>query len=252
MFEDEKLAGTKAETNAINAYELAKEARDNAIDAAEKSKKEKEKELAETESAIEDANAELKSTQDDLTKDSKSLKETTNACNVKASEWEERSKTREMEIEAMDMAMKILSKSTGVRDEVPGNPVPPPNPVEAETSFLQLMSKSANDPKMKAVVLIRETAKEQHSKALERLAVEIAAHLKGPFDKVNNMIEQMIFRLMDEQKVEDEHKNWCDKEIAMTEEMTEDMIAKIRTFMKEATEVREVGKKENAEAIKDA
>merc|ERR1719460_1072524 len=178
--------------------------------------------------------------------------------------------------------MKILSKSTGVRNEVPGNPVPPPNPVEAETSFLQLM-KSSTDPKMRAVVLIRQTAKEENSKALERLAVEIAAHLKGPFDAVNNMIEKMIFRLMDEQKQEDEHKNWCDKEIAMTEEMienkeekikelseeikvqtakvatlteeiaeAEDMIAKIRTFMKEATEVREVGKAENAEAIKDS
>merc|ERR1719498_2398859 len=91
-FEDDKLAGTKAETNAINAYELAKEARDNAIDAAEKAKSEKEKELSETEAAIEEANAELKSTQEDLAADSKSLKETENACSVKASEWEERSK----------------------------------------------------------------------------------------------------------------------------------------------------------------
>merc|ERR1712100_819510 len=107
----------------------------------------------------------------------KSLKETTSACNVKASEWEERSKTREMGIEAMDMAMKILSKSTGVRDEVPGNPVPPPNPVEAETSFLQLLASKSDDPKMKAVALIRQAAKDEHSKALERLAVEIAAHL---------------------------------------------------------------------------
>merc|ERR1719326_2194837 len=41
-FEDDKLAGTKAETNSINNYEMAKEARDNAIKAAKKSKKEKE------------------------------------------------------------------------------------------------------------------------------------------------------------------------------------------------------------------
>merc|ERR1719252_256176 len=58
MFEDEKLAGTKAETNAINAYELAKEARDNAIDAAEKSKDGKEKELSETKASLEEANNE--------------------------------------------------------------------------------------------------------------------------------------------------------------------------------------------------
>merc|ERR1719377_322344 len=42
-FEDDQLATTKAETNALNAYALSKEARDNAIDAAKKSKDEKNK-----------------------------------------------------------------------------------------------------------------------------------------------------------------------------------------------------------------
>merc|ERR1712062_323928 len=105
----------------------------------------------------------------------------------------------------------------------------------------------------------------------------------APFQKVVNMIEKMIFRLMDEQTNEDNHKNWFDKELSKTEtwednkedkikelsaeieklsgtiqELTEDiedaqkMIAKITGFMKEATEIRETGKKENAEAIKDA
>ena len=35
-FEDDKLAGTKAETNAINAYDLTMEASDNAHKAATK------------------------------------------------------------------------------------------------------------------------------------------------------------------------------------------------------------------------
>ena len=30
------------------------------------------------------------------------------------------------------------------------------------------------------------------------------------------MIEKMIFRLMAEQKDEDDHKNWCDKELEQT------------------------------------
>jgi len=97
------------------------------------------------------------------------------------------------------------------------------------------------------------------------------------------MIEQMIFRLMNEQKVEDDHKNWCDEELAKTDAMIEDkedkikdltaeidvqkgkvqalteeikeaadMIEQIVKFMAEATEVREAGKKENAFALKDA
>merc|ERR1719389_1274333 len=145
------------------------------------------------------------------------------------------------------------------------------------------MARSANDPKMKAVALLKEAAQEAHSRALERLAVEVQAHLNGPFDAVNNMIEKMIFRLMDEQEQEDEHKLWCDQEIKKTNTMKEDkddkidelkaeikvenaavsrltediknadkMISDIVSFQKEATEVREVGKKENKLAIKDA
>merc|ERR1719453_2719213 len=136
---------------------------------------------------------------------------------------------------------------------------------------------------MKAVVLPKDAAHVAHSKALERLAVEVAAHLNGPFDQVNNMIQKMIFRLMDEQKKEDEHKDWCDQEIKKTEVMKKDkedkiadlkadievetgkiadltaeikdanqMISDIVAFVNEATEIRNTGKKENAAAIKDS
>merc|ERR1719162_2977992 len=181
----------------------------------------------------------------------------------------------------MDQAVKILAKSAGVRTEAPGNPVPPPSPV----FFLQFskVRGSVNDPKMKAVALLKEAAQDTHSRALERLAQEVATHLNGPFDQVNNMIEKMIFRLMDEQKQEDEHKHWCDQEISKTDTMKEDkeekikdlkaeikvetaevskltneiaaaekMISDIKTFVGEATEIRQTGKKENALAIKDA
>jgi len=118
---------------------------------------------------------------------------------------------------------------------------------------------------------------------LERLAVEVAAHLSGPFGQVNNMIEKMIFRLMDEQKQEDEHKHWCDQELEKTNVMKDDksnkvadlaaeiktetaavsqltqdilaaneMIADIVSYKKEATEIREVGKHENKLAVDDA
>merc|ERR1719389_545716 len=95
------------------------------------------------------------------------------------------------------------------------------------------MARSANDPKMKAVALLKEAAKGADSRAMERLAVEVAAHLNGPFDQVNNMIEKMIFRLMDEQKQEDEHKHWCDQEISKTESMEADKQEKIRNLKAE-------------------
>jgi len=107
--------------------------------------------------------------------------------------------------------------------------------------------------------------------------------LNGPFDAVNNMIEKMIFRLMDEQKSEDEHKLWCDEEISKTNAMKENKEDKIKdlnadikeenakvsllteeiksaekmtsdiiTFMAEATEIRNTGKQENKVSIKDS
>merc|ERR1719240_421990 len=136
---------------------------------------------------------------------------------------------------------------------------------------------------MRAVNFLRAEARVTHSKALERLAQEVSAHLTGPFDEVNNMIQKMIFRLMAEQKDEDDHKNWCDLELEKTnsskvnkEEKIEaltakiddaqatvqklmedikdanDMVAAITAHVAEATEIRKIGKAENALAIKDA
>merc|ERR1719498_2210522 len=69
------------------------------------------------------------------------------------------------------------------------------------------------------------------------------------------MTEEMIENKQEKiQDLTDEIKVQTAKVATLTDEIAEaeDMIAKIKTFMKEATEVREVGKKENAEAIKDS
>mmetsp|Transcript_34957 Transcript_34957/g.81175 ORF Transcript_34957/g.81175 Transcript_34957/m.81175 type:complete len:317 (+) Transcript_34957:2-952(+) len=88
---------------------------------------------------------------------------------------------------------------------------------------------------------------------------------------------------MEEQKDEDDHKNWCDTEVSKTNasktnkeekivsidlkldgakaevelvgtaiQEADDSIAKLTAFMEEASEVRSAGKKENLAAIKDA
>merc|ERR1719350_1314943 len=116
-----------------------------------------------------------------------------------------------------------------------------------------------------------------------RFAAELEGKLSGPFSEVNDMIQKMVFRLMAEQKDEDDHKNWCDLELSKTNASKEnkeqtltrlglkltaakadvvdlgqkivngnDMITKIDGFMEEATEVRNSGKTENKAAIVDA
>jgi len=276
-FEDDLLASTKAETNALNAYDLEKQARDAANAAAEKSKKEKTATLGEVEADLAQHKSDLADTENELATDSETLAETKKSCATKTQEWEERSAVRTNEIAAMGKAIEILAKTTGVRTEAPGNPVPPPAP-----AFLQV-SLQVEDPKQKALNLLRSKARETKSRALAKMAQQLAAHLGDPFKDINNMIEKMIFHLQAEQTDEDKHKAWCDQEISKTEtsqknkkekieelttkidaaqatvtELTEDiaaateMLAKIAEFVEESTEIREIGKKENAKAVADA
>merc|ERR1712113_145065 len=67
-----------------------------------------------------------------------------------------------------------------------------------------------------------------HSHAFEVFAKQVATKIDGPFDEVNNMIEKMIFRLMQEQKDEDDHKNWCDLELNKTDASISDKADKIK------------------------
>jgi len=281
-FEQDKLDLNKAETNAVNQYDLAKSARADEIAATSKSKGQKEDAEATAVSEKGEAETSRDSTQTDLNDDSQMLSDTEQNCATKEQQWADRSKMRALELEAMETAIKILSDVTGVRHEQPENPVPPTSPV----AFLQISSKpgaSKPDAETRALNLLRQAAKAAKSKSLERFAQEVSAHLGGPFDEVNNMMEKMIYRLMDEQKDEDEHKHWCDLEINKTDaslidkedkieelnvkieaskakqqELQEDivaageMVAKIEMHMKESAEIREVGAKENAAAIKDA
>jgi len=277
-FEDNLVQVETEETNSLNSYDLAKQARDNARTAASDAKTAKGTIKGQVESDLGEASASLASTQILLKADTSTLTQTEQECSVKKSQWDERSEIRTNEIAAIETAIKILAKVGGVRTEAPGNPIPPASPM----AFLQ-MSSSSDDPKMKAVIYLRQQAHALHAQGLARLAQELSTRLGDPFAEVTNMIEKMIFRLMAEQKDEDDHKNWCDKEVKKTETsisdkddkvvelsakindaqatvsvLTEDikaaneMVAKIIAFETEATEIRKIGKQENALAIKDS
>merc|ERR1719330_183402 len=168
-FQDERLAATKAETNSVNAYNLAKNARDDAIKQAKASKTEKTTLLGAAKADRAKMESLRTSAKKDLSDDSDTLERTKKACVVKASEWSERSETRKLELEAMETAIKILAKVGGVRTEAPSNPIPPPSPVKS-ASLLE----TSTDPKVKAMKLLRESAVATHSRALERVAQEIS------------------------------------------------------------------------------
>merc|ERR1719321_557287 len=119
----------------------------------------------------------------------------------------------------MGKAIEILSKVTGVR-----------TPESKGITLIQLSNK-ISDPKAAIVNLLRKAGSTKQTAALAKLADKIAALGKqtpgsGVFDQIKNMIQKMIFHLASEQKDEDDHKHWCDKELNITEMMIEDKTKK--------------------------
>merc|ERR1719284_2243913 len=226
----DKLSEEEQETNALNAYKLAKQARDTAIKTAEDAKADKEDSKSDKESEKANAVSTRDETQKMLEGDTATLESTDSDCKTKAAEWDERTKIRNGELDAMAMAKKILSKVTGVRNpdehEIPTKALlEATSRVESDTADLSAFHGvsffQADDPKTKAVNLLRKAAGAAHSKSLQKLAQEISS-FDGPFDKIKAMMQKMIFRLMGEQKDEDEHKLWCDMETEKSTESKDD------------------------------
>mmetsp|Transcript_119364 Transcript_119364/g.207213 ORF Transcript_119364/g.207213 Transcript_119364/m.207213 type:complete len:735 (+) Transcript_119364:22-2226(+) len=282
-FEDEQRAALKAETDAANAHELSMMDLNEAKRVAKDSKSTKEGIKADTEISRNADKAEKEAEESAKEGSEATLKATESSCALKASEWKERSDIRANEIASLEAAVKILSKVTGVRTE------PPTNPALAAGSFVQRVIKP-RDAEAKAVKLLLAAAKSTRSHTLERLAMAISAksdgihyNKPGAFDEIINMIQKMIYKLQADQTDEDNHKLWCDQELEKTATSIADKDMKVKELgakitdlkaseaeltmqiekdaqlmeeltakMKEMTEIREAGKKENALAIKDA
>merc|ERR1719324_1390456 len=141
-------------------------------------------------------------------------------------------KTRDGELEAMQQAIEIMEKVTGVRT--------PESKGVATTAeipdFTQLRSvhskKQFKDPRAAVLAVLRKAGKSKGAAALSKLADKIEKLQvgqmpgSGMFDSIKNMIQKMIFHLMDEQKNEDEHKHWCDKELTNTDLMIKEKTEK--------------------------
>jgi hypothetical protein len=214
-FEDQLNDLNKAETEADNAYKLADAAKQQEIDAMTRSlttknevKSAKEGDLATAQSAKADAER-------DRDTASTVLSDTTTTCKTRAEEWDERSSRRDGEVEAMNMAIEVLEKVTGVR-----------TPESKGISFIQLAKYPNGGVRNQIVNLLKKAGNTKQTHALAKLADKIATLKQTPgtgvFDQIKNMIQKMIFHLMSEQKDEDDHEAWCAKEMDQTTMMKED------------------------------
>merc|ERR1719390_327655 len=244
-FEGDTLDAHQQEANKKKAYALAKQAQDFAIKAAEDSKSEKESIKGDKEAELADAESARAQEQSALEADSVSLDDTNKECTTKTEEWNQRSAVRAGEIQAIQMAQKVLSKVTGVRNpdehEIPTKSLLAFSRITQDSSNFRVVTGvvsllQINDPRVKAVNLLRQAATKGHSKALQDLAEQLRTY-DGPFDKIKGMMQKMIFRLMSEQKDEDDHKNWCDMETEKNTESKADKKSKMDALQGKISEM---------------
>merc|ERR1719236_219428 len=108
-FESNLSQSQKDELNASSDYENLKAAKEHEINAALDQIEVKTQDLATTDEKLAQAKTDLEDTTNSLDADQKFLINLKEQCALIDSEWEERQKTRNMEIEAVAKALEFLS-----------------------------------------------------------------------------------------------------------------------------------------------
>merc|ERR1711920_886559 len=108
-FEANLATAQKEEQANQKAYEELKAAKEAEIAAGKAQIETKTQELADTEEALAQAKEDLIDTQNSLSADEQFLRMLKEKCSLTDKEWEERQKTRQLEMEAVSKALAILS-----------------------------------------------------------------------------------------------------------------------------------------------
>merc|ERR1712241_891971 len=179
-------------------------------------------ELADTDEKNAQAKEDLEDTKKSLSADEEFLMMLKEKCSMTDKEWEERQKTRSLEMEAVSKALAVLSGDDAH----------------------DLFTRTFNPALMQTEVAISSKRREQASKLLS----DVAKRLNNPrlsalayrvkldaFTRVKKAIDDMIAQLMKEKADEIKHKDFCTDEFNANQLQTEkkdrekqDLIAEIQ------------------------
>merc|ERR1719506_1023817 len=223
---------------------------------------------------------EVETTSATLKMDEKYFADLEAQCTTKSEEFGARQKMREEELEAIAKAIDVMSGSTvsGAADEHL------PSFIQTRKSFALLRAIASSERSAavhRAIIFLQGRAKKAESRILANLAAKVSE--SGPFDKVVEMIKDLIQKLSTEAAEEADQKSWCDSELksnketrdAKTEEFNRltarsdmlhaqiaqltsqmedlsDQISSLNLALKDATEDRAEEKASNDKAIADA
>jgi len=243
-FESNLSASQKEEAANQKAYEDVKAAKEEEIAAGQAQIDTKTQELADTDQKLAQSKQDIEDTRNSLAADEQFLMMLKEKCQMTDQEWEERQKTRQLEMAAVSKALAILSGDDA-------------HDLFTRTFNPALLQKaSAVKSKIRSQVskLLSDVAHKFSNPRLATLAVQVRL---DAFTRVKKAIDDMIAQLLKEKEDEIKHKDFCVDEFNTNQLQTErkerekeDLIAKIEDLemtIKQLTEAIETLKAEIAE-----
>jgi hypothetical protein len=220
-FEANLAASQADEAKNQKAYEALKAAKEEEIAVGQSQIDAKTQELAATDEKNSNAKVDSEETKASLKADEDFLLMLKEKCQMTDTEWEERQKTRQLEMEAVSKALAILSG-----DEAHAVFTNTFNPALVQ-SKAQVDSKS----RQQASKLLSNLAGKWHSPRLATIALQVKL---DAFTKVKKAIDDLVAALLDEKKEEIKKKDFCIDEFNKNQVQTDkkevekkDTIAKI-------------------------
>jgi len=220
-FEANLAQSQKEEMENQKAYEDLKAAKEAEIAAGQEQIDKKTAELADTDEKNAQAKEDLEDTKKSLAADEEFLMMLKEKCAMTDKEWEERQKTRQLEMEAVSKALAVLSG-----DDAHDLFTRTFNPALVQTG-----EAVAAKRREEASQLLSQVAKRLNSPRLSALAYRVRL---DAFTRVKKAIDDMVAQLLKEKADEIKHKDFCVDEFNTNQLQTEkkerakaDLIAKI-------------------------
>jgi predicted nucleic acid-binding Zn-ribbon protein len=223
QMEDEMAANlkeaTETEEAAIKSYEemmTAKKAEIAACSATIESKLEK---IAELGTAIAQMKNELSDAEEAIIADKKFLQQLEEGCSTKTAEWEEIKKLRSEELVALADTIKILNDDDAL--DLFKKTLPSP----AGSSFMQVQV-TEKSMRIRAASMLQAGLQGPHKARMDVILMALKGKKIG-FEKVIQMIDEMIATLKKEQADDDAKKEYCAAEFDKSDDKKKALERKI-------------------------
>merc|ERR1719360_452872 len=203
------LADTQKEESANQkAYEDLKAAKEEEIAAGQEQIDKKTEELASADEKLANSKEDLVDTKNSLAADEEFLAMLKEKCASTDAEWEERQKTRQLEMEACSKALAVLSS-----DDAHDLFTKTFNP-----AFVQTEQKMRSARRARASEVLSRVAAKVHSPRLATIAMKVKL---DAFERVKKAIDDMVAALLKEKADEIKHKDFCVDEFNTNQLQTE-------------------------------